>query len=216
MPFRGPSIAFAAAFVAAMSGAQARATELLTNGGFETGSFSGWTVGGNPQSDGVVVNYSYLGSYYGGATYSVVHSGSYSAEYVGNSSNIFTLTQSITAGAGLLTLSGYIGSYDASYPSGYGGGATIYIDGTALSLSANSSAPSNGTMSLFQGSTTVTAGVHTVEYSFQYSGGATNGFSIDDLSANGAVAAPEPASLGLMLAGLGSLGFLRRRAARAL
>lgn len=73
-----------AAFIAGGS-LQVRA-DLITNGGFETGTFSGWT--NNPVSfPQFVVN-------------SPVHSGSFAAEIAGFSNNPDTLTQTILTSAG--------------------------------------------------------------------------------------------------------------------
>jgi hypothetical protein len=204
------SLAFAAsAIFATLCGLRAQATELLTNGGFETGDFSGWIVGGNPAGNGVVPDNTYLGTYFAGPNYSIVHSGTYTAEYVGNVYVIFALNQAITAEAGLLTLSGYIGSRDASYAGGYSGTETVLVDGTAIALSQAPGVPSDGTMALFSGTTTVTAGTHSIDFLFNFSQGAFGGFSIDDLSAT-QTPVPEPASLPLMLGSLATLGLIRR------
>ena len=76
-------VAFVVAMVISLPAANAN---LITNGGFETGTFAGWTTGANSFPQSIVT--------------SPVNSGTYAAEIAGFSYNPNTLSQTIATTAG--------------------------------------------------------------------------------------------------------------------
>lgn len=104
----------AALTVAGLMAGDARAN-LIVNGGFETGDFTGWTLGGNTSPMSVVT--------------SPVDGGSFSAKIAGGSRRSDTLSQTISDTAGTV--------YDLSFARFQGGGGraiglTVTWDGTVI------------------------------------------------------------------------------------
>jgi hypothetical protein len=192
----------------------ARAGQLLSNGGFETGNFSGWTQGGNLAFTTV----------WSGA--GVAHSGN-SAAALGPVGSVGTLSQTFSTTAGqTLYLSYWLGS-DGQQPNSFG--VTL---GSGLSLQ-QTNLPAQP-YKFYSFSTTATGPTTTLSFSFNNdpgflrlddvsvttspndprnwpSGGTTPAGTPGASTAN----APEPASLALL--GLGAAGLLcglrRRRSA---
>jgi hypothetical protein len=174
---------------------QARA-DLIVNGGFETGDFTGWSLTGNPGFISIV------GS-------SLAHSGNFAASFGAVGSPTF-LTQS----QNIATTPGH--SYTLDFWLQNDGGPansfTASFDGNTV-VSRNDSAPFGYTE--FTVSNLVASSSSTpVGFSFQQN---PSFWQLDDVSLtdNGpASAAPEPASLtllGIGAAGLVGYGWRRRR-----
>ena len=116
---------------------------VLTNPGFETGSFSGWTIGGtSPQfdvaADGVLIS----GDEFGQGI-SNVRSGSYSAyaQVKANPERVLTLSQTVAVLPGESVDLGFFVGHGQGTPIGINGGTgslnhtKIFVDGVELALS---------------------------------------------------------------------------------
>jgi hypothetical protein len=189
---RSKLLTTAAMAVAAISfSAPAHAGELVTNGGFETGNFSGWTLSGNTGFTGV--------------SSSSPHSGTYAAN-LGPVGSPGTLSQWLNTVAGA--------SYNVSFWLANDGGtpnsfqASFGSDPILLSLS------NSGGFSYFDFSFTATGSSPTL-LSFTYQQNPAY-WHLDDVSVQGPVGGvPEPATWAMMLLGFGAMGISLRRRARS-
>lgn len=168
----------------------------ITNGGFENGNFTGWTLGGVcPGSDPA-------GSpCWSAVVTSPVHAGVYSGKF-GAYPGSMTLTQSVTVPAGSYTLSFWLAlttgnpldnSFDVSW-----GGASV---GSFSDLSAATWAQRSF---LINSTGAATPLVFTMAQDI------TGDFFLDDISVD---LVPEPATLWLMGLGLACVGLTRRKKA---
>ena len=176
--------------------AVASAADLVTNGGFETGNFSGWTNGGNTGFTGVESQ-----GFSAGAA-----SGTYFA-FFGPVGSQGTLSQSLATVAGQT----YTLSFDLA-DSRVAANETFAVSYNGVTLDSfaggNPSAPGYDHYQFtFTG---VDAG--TLQFDFRND---PDYYLLDNVSVTTS-AVPEPASNLLMLAGLGALGLAaaRRRSAR--
>jgi hypothetical protein len=159
---------------------------LLTNPGFETGTFSGWSVGGNPYTgvDGVstagqVIPNTDAGF---GTDTVVTRSGSYAAyaDVASASLNFLDLSQTLSLSAGNYSAGFYLTVNSSSYTHGYGNASEILLDGNPLSTAENE-IPSTGVFSPVSASFSLSsAGVHTITFKIDGSGTAVAGVSADD------------------------------------
>jgi hypothetical protein len=158
---------------------------LITNGGFETGDFTGWTQFGNTGATGV-------GS--GG------HSGSYQGDFgaVGSMGGI-SQTLATTPGAS------YVADFWLANDGGTPNEFQFIWDGSTVQDLVNSG--SFGWTHYVYGVTASTAST-TVAFSFRQD---PAWWHFDDADVNSAV--PEPATIGLVAAALLGLGLLRRKTA---
>jgi hypothetical protein len=192
---------FALAFTALLGSQSAFADQLVTNGGFETGDFTGWTVAGPATTS------SFASSFYGVDTLDAA-AGTYGA-YLGSEFNTLQLSQTLTladshnytVSFSLANLGGPIPPNDNNSFSLSLGGVTVFTETNApASLYTNYSFSFN-TTSTFPTSDLL---LITSENDASY-------FSLDNVSVS--TATPEPATALLIIPALGLLALRRRKTA---
>jgi hypothetical protein len=216
-----------AAFAAvAFAAPAAQATNLVTNGDFETGAFSPWSASSSNSDTGgcnAGWNVSSSGSATGCSSVASPLGSNFAAyqAFDGTGPKTRTLQQSISIPTGLLTA---VLNFSQAYSFSYSGlsrflDVDIIDGGTTINL-FHEVMPSTGTVSWTPTSQDVAAALaneagHSVQLEFiasipsSFTGPA--GFSLDNVTLD--VTVPEPASMALLGAGLASLGAVRRRRA---
>ncbi len=200
-------------------------TNLLVNSGFETGDFSGWTIGGNSTSEGVDVD----GTSISGAdspfppNYVNVKSGNYAGwALVQNGIDPverIILSQSISVLPGQQVDVGFWLGNDSN--SGFGmqlldSHTQIFIDGVGLLPSAGILSITTGSSPLdfFNFSGSFNTGSRTsIDVAFAINGSGTSrvGASFDDLYFISEASVPEPSTLLLLGSGMFGLGAFRKK-----
>jgi PEP-CTERM motif len=183
-------VATTVAFAAASLSVPATAAELVTNGGFETGSFSGWVQGGNLGSTGVSA--------------AARNTGGFGA-FLGPVGSIGTLTQVLQTVVGA--------DYDISFDLKQNGGRPslfkVFFGGTEIFSTTSGTQPR--TYTSFNGFTeTATSSLTTLLIQFRQD---PNFYFLDNVSVQGP-SVPEPGSWALMIVGFGAVGSAMRSRSR--
>ena len=176
---------------AALFSNAASAAELVINGGFETGSFSGWTQIGDTTFNGVaseIGNASTFGAFFGP---------------VGTTGGI---TQNLSTLAGQMYTLSFAYLADGGTPSSISatfGGSNVF---------ALTNPPANTTYQTFSTNVTATSALTPISFSFRNDPGF---IYLDTVSVSSVSAAvPEPSTWAMMLVGFGAVGFAMRRRQR--
>jgi hypothetical protein len=183
-------VATTVAFAAATVAVPASAAEIVTNGGFETGTFSGWTLGGNTGFTGVNASSANTGSF---------------GAFFGPVGSIGTLTQVLTTVVGQQ----YSVSFDLRNTGGVPSSFNVLVGGNSIfSLTNSGSFPSTYTTFsgfIFNAVSTATS----LQLQYRQDPGF---WLVDNVSVQGAV--PEPGTWALMLVGFGAVGTAMRSRSR--
>jgi PEP-CTERM motif len=182
------------AAVIAMAGTSAAKADLIVNGGFETGNFSGWTLSGNTGFTGV------SGPGFNDGFVNNPNSGNFFA-FLGPVGSDGFLSQTFSDTAGKTLHVSFFLANDGDTPNDF----HVSFDGTSLLSLTNDSAHAFEEFSFLvtaTGSDTLTIGGFRNDPGY---------FGLDDVS----VTVPEPTSIALFGAGLVALGFMMRRRKRA-
>jgi PEP-CTERM motif len=199
------------------------------NGSFETGDFTGWTVGGTDGGHGVarggnLINGTFTGYPYEpgsfGPTYVAVRTGAYAAYTASGSSysefgDFLTLYQNLSLEPGTYKVGYYLAVNSPQQPLGYGAsGNAIFVNGSNI-LPSDFSGTLNSAFFEVSGQFTTSGGLTPIELHITGSGDGRAGISIDNAFLNPVItSAPEPASLtlfGIALAGMAGCSGWRRR-----
>lgn len=195
MPSRIWLATLALSVLACLTAPGAYAQNLLTNGGFETGDFTGWTTGGNFEDTSVV-----SGAFY---DYSGAQEGRYYA-VLGPVGADGTLSQSFNDTAGFSYTVGFWLNAVGDSPSDF----SVYWDGTQILSLTNPNTAGVWTNFTFQEMGT---GHDSLVISFRDDPGY---IALDNVSVMNNLATPEPSIVLLLGAGfLGSAAVMRLRKA---
>jgi hypothetical protein len=173
---------------ASMAGMAANAANLVTNGSFETGDFTGWTQFGDESYTGVT-----------GCQGNGCATDGVDLAYFGPVNGVGGISQTLATGAGLYDISFDLSNYQGAYFSADFGGVSLLVN-----------VPQE-LVTHYSFTDVAASGPTTLSFSFQNT---PDYYTLDDVSVTAAAGVPEPASWALMLTGAFGLGATLRSARR--
>jgi hypothetical protein len=191
---------FALALTALLGSQAAFADQLVTNGGFETGSFSGWNLAGPATTS------AFASDFYGVDTLDA-DTGTYGA-YLGSEFSVLQLSQTLTVADNHSYTVSFSLANDGGPLSGFNNSFSLSIGGTTLFTETNAPA-SLYTNYSFTFNTTSSS--PTSELLLISSENDAAYFSLDNVSVS--TATPEPATFLLAIPALGLIALRRRKTA---
>jgi hypothetical protein len=194
-------IILAAATFAFMGAQSAFADQLVTNGGFETGDFTGWTLTGPATTS------SNPSGFYGVDTLDAA-SGTYGAYLGSDFTTPLTLMQTLTVAASHNYTINFTLAQDVAPSTGFGNSFLVTFGGQTIFSETN--APVSGFTTYSFNVTTSSASTGTSPLDF-ISENSLGYFSLDNVSVS--TTTPEPASFLLVIPALGLLALRRRKVA---
>jgi hypothetical protein len=188
----------------------AGAAELVVNGDFETGTFAGWTQGGNTGATGVAAPDSNFIVPIGQAPL-----GNYSA-YLGPVGSVGSLSQTLNTVAGDVYSVSFelanLGSPPDSFSATIGGDTILAEDSVGPSEITIPNVGSYYIFSAYNYTFTATGSSTPLDFTFRQD---PSYFVLDNVSVTGTSgvisAVPEPSTWALMLVGFGMIGFAARQ-----
>lgn len=187
------TLKLALAGVALAATTPACAAELVTNGGFETGDFTGWTQGGNTGFTGVA---------------SGIGNASTFAAFFGPIGSVGTITQVINTVAG----TDYSLSFDLRNLGGIPNSFRALVDGVQVYAQSDSTTFPSSYLTLSGFSFTANSASTSLVFEVRQD---PSFYYLDNVSVQGlAGAVPEPATWALMILGFGAIGMSMRARSR--
>jgi hypothetical protein len=202
------------AVAACLAFAPFASADLITNGDFETGDFTGWTVfttANGTVSGGAVTSFDTTGAGASLAAQFNVGDVNYTGNQEGGGiSQVFDL-----ASDGTVDFSADVATDSSTFNNVSGGVYSLLVDGTTYD--SYNSGPVNFDVyrDTLTASVGLTAGDHTLEILITrpyvaYEGGTPTQY-VDNVTAAEEASTPEPATLAMLGLGLSAIGLLRKR-----
>jgi len=192
---------FALALTALLGSQSAFADQLVTNGTFATGDFTGWTVAGQATTS------PNASDFYGVDTFDAAPGDTYGA-YLGTEFSVLELSQTLTVADNHdYTVSFSLANQGAPLP-GFNNSFSLSIGGNTIFTETNAPASLYTNYSF---SFDTTSNSPTSELLLISSENDASYFSLDDVSVS--TATPEPATFLLVIPALGLIALRRRKSA---
>jgi hypothetical protein len=185
--------AIVAGVVAYAAGRPVEATELITNGGFETGTYAGWSL---VEPNGFS-NVGFLPQF--------AHTGTHHANLAPAIGAVGSLSQTVMTNAGeALTLSFWLANFNGAPVNSF----EVFFGGDLLDTLASPPFTADGVYRQSSYALLGTGGAMTLEFRYRHD---ADFWLLDDVSLSSRPASvPEPGSWSMLLLGLGALALVRR------
>ena len=211
-------------FLALLSTGTSEAATIVTNGDFETGNLSGWTVnaGNDPSHPPIVIGYNNTFGFPNGAygeSVSTPINGMSSGAYFSADTALQSISQNLALAANTL----YTLSFDVYAPQNgrnnpFDASLLATLNGSAISQVFSADSLTDGWVYYSTTFTPTAASSYAFALDFKGNGNTAADFVVDNVSIADNVslttAIPEPSTWAMMILGFAGLGFLahRRRA----